>query len=185
MNKKPKNKDNTVDDVIFEEENSGSDTQIKKLREKLKKCTEEKQEYMNGWQRAKADFINFKKEQEEVKKNTIKYAKEDLIVQLLPLVESFEMAFSNKEAWNNVDKNWRVGVEYIHTQLMTILENNGVLQVGESGIKFDPNEHDSIDIVETEDKTSDGSISEVIQNGYKLNGKILRPAKVKVFQYKK
>jgi molecular chaperone GrpE len=184
MNKKPKNKDDT-EDIIFENEDNTSGGQLKKLRERLKKCTEEKQEYMDGWQRTKADFINFKKEQEKVRESTVKYAKEDLITQIIPIVESFEMAFSNKEAWNNVDKNWRVGVEYIHTQLMKMLENNGVLQIGDVGVKFNPNEYDSISVIKTDNKANDENVSEVVQKGYKLNGKVLRPAKVKVFQYKK
>jgi len=176
MKKKPKNED----DIVFEEDGD-TGGELKKLRERLKKCVEEKQEYMDGWQRAKADFVNFKKEQEEVKKNTIKYAREDLIGEILPIVESFEVAFSNKEVWNRVDENWRVGVEYIYTQLMTVLGNNGIEQIGEVGIDFNPNEHDSIEVLKTNKKKDDNKISEVVQKGYKLHGKILRAAKVKVY----
>ncbi len=185
MKKKPKNEEKQTDDIVFEEEVDSPSGQLKKLRDRLKECSKEKQEYMDGWQRAKADFINFKKEQEEAKKNIIKYAKEGLISEILPTIESFEMAFSNKEAWDKVDKNWRIGVEYIYTQLMTTLENNGVKQVGEVGAKFNPNEYDSVEMLETDKKTDDGNIGYVVQKGYQLNGKIIKPAKVKVFQYKK
>jgi len=185
MNKKPKNKEKQTDDIVFEEGEVDSPSgQLKKLRDRIKECSKEKQEYMDGWQRAKADFINFKKEQEEIRKNIIKYAKEGLISDILPTVESFEMAFSNKEAWDKVDKNWRVGVEYIYTQLLTTLKNNGIKQVGEVGAKFNPNEYDSVEILETDKKTDDGNVGYVVQKGYELNGKIIKPAKVKVFQYK-
>jgi len=180
MKKKPKNED----DVVFEEEGDVSG-ELKKLRGKLKKCVEEKQEYMDGWQRVKADFVNFKKEQEEARKNMVKYAKGDLINEILPTIESFEMAFSNKETWGKVDKNWRVGVEYIYTQLMTVLEDNGVEQIGEVGVKFDLNEHDSVETLEADKKMDDDKVGEVVRKGYKLHGKVLKAAKVKVFRYKK
>jgi molecular chaperone GrpE len=93
---------------------------VKDLREKLKKAIAEKQEYMDGWQRSKAEFINARKRDEESRKEIIKFANEGLLMDIVPVLDSFTMAFSNKEAWEKVDQNWRIGVEHIYSQLKGI-----------------------------------------------------------------
>ena len=100
-----------LDDSVVAEENAAA--MIKKLREKLKKAESEKQEYLTGWQRDKAEFINARKRDQEDKQSFIKFANENLVSELIPVMESFDMAMGNKEAWETVDKNWRIGVEYI------------------------------------------------------------------------
>ncbi len=188
-NKRKKEVDSVPDDgynedIEIEDEGSQADV-IKKLRKKLKICQKERGEYLTGWQRSKADFINSRKAFEEERKNYISFAKENVLEELLPVADSFDMAFANKEAWENVDKNWRVGVEYIYSQLVTVLEGNGLKQINPLGKMFDPKEHTSVDIIETDKKKEDDYIAEVIQKGYLLNDKILRSSKVKVFSYKK
>src|SRR5207244_2477593 len=100
-----------LDDSVVAEENAAE--AIKKLRERLKKAEAEKQEYLTGWQRAKADLVNARKRDEEDLKEFVRFANERLIEGLIPVLESFDMAMGNKEAWEKADKNWRVGVEYI------------------------------------------------------------------------
>ncbi len=173
------------DDIVFEEEGEYSADTIKKLREKLKKCTAENKEYLDGWQRAKADFTNLKKDTEKQKQNFVKFAKEDLLSEILPVLDSFEMAFANKEAWEKVDKSWRSGVEYIHGQLKTVFENNGIVEISPLGDTFDPNKHNSIELVDTDDEQKDDTVVEVVQKGYMLNEKVMRPARVKVARFKK
>src|SRR5581483_10539477 len=95
------------EDVVMEEELEPQD-QLKKLREKLKKCVEEKQEYLDGWQRERAQLANLRKQEEKERKEFIKFANENLLSDLLPVLDSFHMAFANKEAWEKVDKNWRL-----------------------------------------------------------------------------
>jgi len=163
---------------------------LKKLRERLKKCEEDKHEYLTGWQRAKADYINLKRETEEEKAAIVSRAKERIIHDILPVLDSFQIAFSNKTAWESVDKNWRVGVEYIYSQLLGILEEHGVSQIGEMGEKFDSSLHHSVESVTVENKGEDGQILEVMQRGYKIGlpagagERIIRPARVKVGIYK-
>lgn len=175
------------EDVIFEEdaENglSGGVGQIKKLRERLRVCQEEKQEYLDGWQRARADIQNLKKEQASEREKTIKFAQEDLIYELLSVADSFTMAFANKDVWGKVDQNWRQGIEYIYAQLKGVLEKNGIMEISPLGKKFDHNEHTSIEAVPTDDEGKDEIVAEVVQNGYCLRGKVIRPARVKIFQY--
>lgn len=157
---------------------------VKELREKLKKAIAEKQEYMNGWQRTKADFVNARKREEEARKETVKYANEDLLMQITPVLDSFTLAFANKEAWEKVDKNWRMGVEYIYSQLKGVLEQNGFAEFDPKGETFDALRHHAIETIPVSDKAQDHKVIEVVQKGYSLNGKIVRPASVKIGEYK-
>ena len=179
---KPGHNKDIEDDIIFEDEESG--VALKKLREKLKKCVEEKQEYLDGWQRLKADFVNAKKKEGDLRAELVSFAKEGLILDLLSSVDYFDMAFANKSAWESVDKNWRVGIEHIHSQLLKTLTEHGLEQFDPNGEEFDPIRHDSVESVVTDKKDDDHKILEVMQKGYILGGKIIRPAKVKVGQFK-
>jgi molecular chaperone GrpE len=152
-------------------------------QEKLKKAEAERGEYLAGWQRAKADLINLRKRDEEDRKNAVKFANEDLLSDVLPALDSFDMAFSNKAAWEKVDKNWRIGVEYIYSQLLSALDKYNLKQVNPTGQMFDPNLHIPLETVPVTDQASDGKITEVIQKGYELNGKMIRAPKVKVGEY--
>ena len=159
---------------------------IAKLKEKIKKLTTEKDEYMNGWQRERADFVNYKKRSEEERKDYIKFANENLLEEMLTVLESFDMAFMNKEQWNSVPQNWRVGVEYIHSQLVKILDENGLKElVPKVGDKFDVKLHVAEEVIKVEDEKEDGVIKEVKKKGYIMNGKIIIAPKVVVGEYKK
>jgi len=175
-----------IDDVakenLGEKQNGFGDNASKKLREKLKKCVAEKQEYLDGWQRSKAELINAKRDFEEQKKDFVKFAKGDLVSQILPVLDSFDMAFKNTEG---VPEQWLKGVEYIYNQMLVVLEENGVKQINPEGQKFDVALHNAVEMVKVDDKKKNSIILEVVQKGYELNGKILREAKVKVGEYKK
>ncbi|KKP87612.1 MAG: Protein GrpE [Candidatus Nomurabacteria bacterium GW2011_GWA2_35_80] len=93
------------------------------------------------------------------------------------------MAFSNKETWEKVDESWRKGVEYIYTQLSTIFEEYDVKEIGAVGEDFDPNIHQSIEMVPTDKKEDNHKVSLVIQKGYKLGDRVIRVARVNVFEY--
>ncbi len=178
-----------TDDITIESEDGEGNVlnaaaKLKELREKLKKSEAERLEYLSGWQRAKADLINARKRDEEDKKEFTKYANEDLIGEILTVLDSFDMAFANKEAWEKVDPNWRKGVEYIYSQLISTLERFGLKVIVPVGEKFDPNHHISIENVAVTDKSKDGMIVEVIQKGYEMNGKVIRAPKVKVGEFK-
>ena len=100
---------------------------------------------------------------------------------LITILESFHMAFANKEAWEKVDSSWRVGVEYIHTQLLQVLAGHGLTEVDPIGEMFNPNEETSIGTIPTSDISLDHKIAEVAQLGYKLNGKLIRSPRVKIY----
>lgn len=170
----------THDDVEFADDNL-ADT-VKKLKEKIKVLEAEKLEYLTGWQRTKADYVNAKKEDEKSRGELMKYANFNFVEELLPALDAFDMAMANKENWEKVDKNWRAGIEYIYGQIMATLGKFGVTQENPLGQKVDPLKHNPMGTVATEDKTKEGIVAEVIQKGYFMNGKEIRPAGVKVFE---
>lgn len=190
MNNEEKNLEEEIveedahDEVSFEETNEEGELDakatIKKLREKIKKLEGEKQEYLDLSQRTRADYANFKKEVETNRIADRKFATKRFIEELLPVLDSYDMAQGNKEAWEKVDQNWRVGIEYIFGQLRTVLENAGVVQYGKVGDIFDPTLHESMELVATADEKDHDKIMQVLQSGYKMHDTILRPARVKV-----
>lgn len=172
-----------IDPVQFESEEDleNSTLVMKKLREKLKTCEKEKKEYLDGWQRMRADFANIKRDEETRRGEMIKFASEGLVDDLLPVLDSFSMAFGNKEAWEKVDSNWRKGVEYIYAQMYSVLESRGLTEIGKLGELVDPRTHVAVEEVPTILEKDINTVSEVIQKGYRLHNKVIRPAKVKVF----
>ncbi|MBU1956518.1 nucleotide exchange factor GrpE [Patescibacteria group bacterium] len=178
--------DDKYNDIEIEEDQEVvEDNIVKKLRKKLADCQKERKEYLDGWQRAKADFINAKQAFGKEKKEYIVFAKENLLQEILPVLDSFDLAFANKEAWEKVDKNWRLGVEYIYSQLVTVLKNNDCAPIDSLEKKFNPAEHDCIEIIKTDNKEESDHIAEIVQKGYSYHGKVVRPSKVKVFSYEK
>jgi molecular chaperone GrpE len=172
-----------LDDSVVSEE-SANET-IKKLRERLNNTEAERMEYLTGWQRAKADLINARKRDEADRNEFVKFANERLIEGLIPVLESFELAMSNKESWEKVDKNWRVGVEYIYSQLKKALEDSGLTELKPLNQKFDHAIHEAASYEPVVDEKLNHIVIRVIQNGYDLNGKLMRPAKVVVGDFKK
>jgi len=168
------------EDIIIEEENENPQDLVKKLREKLKKCEAEKQEYLAGWQRAKADFINARREEEEMRQDFLKFSEKNLILDLLDLGDSFDALFKNKEIWEKIDENWRRGIENLYAQFMNILESRQVEVIENTGGKFNPEEHEAIEWEKLDNQEKDGIILEVLRRGYKMHNKIIRPAQVKI-----
>jgi molecular chaperone GrpE len=157
---------------------------LKKLRNDLKQARKEKEEYLTGWQKERADFANYKKQEEDRKAMFSESMRERILSRFLSVMDSFNMAFANREAWEKVDANWRKGVEYIHSQMNTVFEEYGVLEIGKVGEVFDPNIHESLEMVDTNEKDKNHTIANVIQKGYKIGGRVLRPARVNVFEFK-
>ena len=183
--------DEGIDDVVFEETAEGegealSKDKIKKLREDLKAATAEKTDYLTNWQKERADFVNYKKGEDERKKQTLDFAREQFTEELIPVLDAYDMAFSNKEAWEKVEKNWRMGVEYIHQQLIKVLADNGVSEIAPSeGEALDSNLHEAVDTIPTEEESKDGRVCQIMQKGYKMKERVVRPARVKVWEFKK
>jgi len=157
---------------------------LKKFRDDLKVCKKEKEEYLTGWQKERAEFSNYRKAEDDRKAMFSESMRERILTKFLTVIDSFNMAFANREAWEKVDENWRKGVEYIYGQMNTIFEEYGVKPIGLVGEVFDPNLHQSIELMQTDKKELDHTVSNVIQKGYKLGERVIRPAKVSVYEYR-
>jgi len=130
-----------------------------------------------GWQRTQADFVNFKKQAADERIKLIQGAGADIIDQLLPVLDHFQLAARHLPAELESD-NWAQGIKQIEKQFENILFENGLERIGSIGQEFNPELHEAIEEVES-DKLS-GVIVEEILSGYKFAGDVIRPAKVKV-----
>ena len=175
-------------DIEFEEtefEGVSQNDKIKKLRQELKEAKAQSQEYLTGWQKERADFANYKAEEDKKRSERIASLKLNLISDFFPVLDSFDMAFANKDAWEKVDSAWRTGVEYIHTQFMNTLDQYGISLIDQTGVPFNPNLHDPVERVPVENEDQHDTIIKIIQKGYRSGDVVLRPAKVNVGNYKK
>ena len=181
--------DQAPDDVEFEEldwvgDEKKDKEKLKKMREDLKASQKESREHLTALQRARADYVNLKKELDEVRDTTKKKTTEKVLADFLPTLDSFDMAMGNTAAWEAVDKNWRIGVEFIYSQLKTALENNGITAIDQVGVDFDAHAHEPIETKETDDAGLDHKIEKIIQKGYKMGERVIRPARVVVWKGK-
>ena len=124
--------------------------------------------------RLMADFQNYKKRVEKEKKDLYAYANENIMSDLLTVMDNFERALEH-----DADDNFKEGIEMIFKQLQDALGKSGLAEIPALGEDFDPNVHNAVMAEETEDYES-GKVSGVMQKGYTLNGKVIRPSMVKV-----
>ncbi len=148
------------------------------LKKQFEECQKQRDEYLNGWKRERADFLNYKKDGIERIEELIKYANEELILKFLPILDNFELA-EKKLSGDFKENEWVKGVLNIKIQILDFLKNQGVEEIKCLGQKFDPNFQEIIEDVEVKEKES-GTVIEKVQKGYTIYGKVIRPAKVKV-----
>ena len=135
---------------------------------------EQAEQYLAKWQRAQADFANFKKRTEQERAEFAKFANSVLMCSLLPVIDDFERALeTSSEA---VDSGWVEGIELIYRKMMTELENQGLCRIEAEEQEFDPNFHQAVLYEEGEE----GKVIEELQKGYMLHDRLLRPTMVKV-----
>ncbi len=176
-----------AEDFSFEDLAETGDEQtlknkLKTLQEKLKEKTEEARANLDGWQRSRAELVNKEKQLQTEKLEIYKQASANILEELIPVLDSYEMARKNKEAWEKVETNWRIGIEYIFQQLLSVTENSGLKKIEpKQGEAFDVTRMHAIEEVSIDDEKMDHKVSELIQTGYELNGKLLREAKVKIY----
>jgi len=136
--------------------------------------------YLACWQRAEADFENYRKRTEQDKCETVKFANTSLILGLLPVLDDLERAV--KAIPENLEGHpWVEGIKLIQRKMKSILETYGVTEVEAEGQKFDPYVHEAVARTEGEE----GKVVEEVQKGYTLNGRVIRPACVVVGQGEK
>jgi len=145
-------------------------------KKKLEECQKQKEEYLAGWQRARADLINYKKTEMERVGEILKYANEGFILKFLPVLDNFDLLEKKLSAEVKNNDEFK-GILQIKKQIQDFFSNQGLEEIKSVGEKFDPNLHEVAEEVEAKDKDI---IVEEIQKGYKINGRLLRPARVKI-----
>lgn len=135
----------------------------------------ERDEYLDGWQRARADLANYKREESKRFDDMMKFANNALVRDLIMVIDNFELAIMSMERQGEVEK----GVYLIKAQLEDILKQNGLEKMNVViGSQFDPSVHEAVASVDSE--LESGAITEEVEHGYYLHGKLIRPSRVKV-----
>jgi len=151
------------------------DPRIAELEQKLGELTA-------GWQRTQADFVNFKKQSADEKVKYCRSANANLVYDLLPVLDNFQLAAKHFPA-NLENDNWAQGIKQIEKQFEDILKEEGLERIETVGQTFNPEFHEAMEHVES-DKPEDEIVEEVL-SGYKFDSEVIRPAKVNVSNGKK
>ena len=158
---------------MADEENNLPEPTIADLKEQIEEMTVQRDEYLAGWQRAKADFINYKKEEMKKLEDLARYGNEDLIKDLISVMDNFDLALRTLEKAGPVEK----GIYIIRTQIEDILKKRGLEKIEiKVGDEFDPAIAEAL--AEIVSEKPHGVVMEVIEQGYRLYEKVLRPARV-------
>lgn len=147
---------------------------VEQMEKDLAEAKQKIVELTEAYMRAAADLQNFRRRAEDDKKNLMAFANANLILEILPIVDNFERAFAHKPA--DIAKEWNDGIEQIYKNFKQILEKQGVTEIKAQGEKYDHNLHEAM----LHSAGEDGIIVQVLEKGYLLNGKVLRPTKVSV-----
>lgn len=148
------------------------------LQNELNETKAKVDEYLDGWQRTLAEFANYKKRVEREQEQAYQNSVGNVVKRYLPIVDDLERALNNRPA-NNDDAAWLAGIELIYRKMLATLETDGIKVMETEGQLFDPNLHEAIATVPSDDHES-GQIIEVLQKGYLLGDRVLRPALVRV-----
>lgn len=149
--------------------------------EELKKKVLERDDYHNKWKSVLAEYENTRRRMERERINHIRFANEEIIARLFPIVDNFDMALDAIENAENKEALMD-GIKIAQREFHKILDENGIERIKTDGAQFDPNFHEAISVVETKDMPENTVVSE-IRPGYLLNGRLLRPAQVKVSKH--
>ncbi len=151
---------------------------IEEQKNNTEECEKLKEEYLNGWKRAKADLLNYKKEEAERIQSFAGLLEEEFISSILPVLDSFERAEKDIPEEKKEDQYCK-GLLQIKKLFEDFLRTRGVEEMKAVGEKFNPGLHEAESVVEAEGFLKD-TVTEVVKKGYLIRGKLLRPAKVKV-----
>jgi molecular chaperone GrpE len=161
-------------------------SQLDKLKVQIEKIEKERDDYLKGWQQERADILNYKQKESERMTGAIKFANQSLLKNLISVLDDFNFTVSNLESLQDTDKemskNWEVmlkGIYLIQNNLEHTLAEYGLVKIESLGKIFNPVLHEAINYISDPSKPAD-IITEELQNGYTLEGRTIRPAKVVV-----
>lgn len=151
--------------------------EVEALKKQLEEVEARASEYKDSWMRSQAEFQNYKKRIDRDNESMRLHMKGEIVKKILPLLDDLERAMQNRPA----DETWSNGIELIVRKFQTTLESEGVKRIEAEGKEFDPNFHEAISN-EPNDEVESGHVIAVVQNGYMLGERVVRPALVRVAQ---
>jgi molecular chaperone GrpE len=165
------------------EENTNT-SELEEVKKQLEEAKEKCEEYLNGWKRERADFLNYKKDEMERIGQLVKYSEEELILKIIPILDNIYLAARQNFSTENLDGQETVRLKCFHDGLLQIIKQledflakEGIEPIKTVGEPFDPNFMEAVGEAEGGDE---GTIIEEVQRGYTMNGKLIRVAKVRV-----
>ncbi len=168
--------DSQEGDVDVIEEESRIDNKLTKVKKELEKCRSEKQEYLDGWQRAKADYVNALKRFKDEKQGAAAAGIVKAVESFLPIMDSLERAQGAGELSS--------GFSAIAKQIESAFLYLGVSEISANiNDVFDPQNHEALGQDKTDDIKKDGTISSVLEKGWKVQELVIRPAKIRIFHH--
>ncbi len=166
---------------VVEEKSAGKEqpkVDLEELMKRLEEAEAQVAEHREGWQRAQAEFINYKNRVQRDQEMMKVLMKGDIIKKFLPVLDDLDRALQNRPSDSGA---WVGGIELIQKKLQSILESEGIKRIEADGQLFDPNFHEAISH-ETAEGVESGHVIAVVQNGYMLGDRVIRPAMVRVAQ---
>ena len=173
MTSENKERDEILEEETVETEETTEEVAEETAAEETKE--EPKEEESARYMRLMADFQNYKKRVEKEKSDIYSYANEKMATELLTVLDNFERALDHECS----DDGFKEGMDMIFKQLFDVLVKSGLAEIPALGEEFDPNFHNAV-MTEDTDEYESGKVSGVLQKGYTLNGKVIRPTMVKV-----
>lgn len=158
-----------------EEKNDSEETEGEKEAEAETEAENEKNEDSERYIRLMAEFQNFRKRTEKERKDIYNYANEDIMKELIKVLDNFERAVQTETE----DEKYKEGMDLIFKQLSDVLKGAGLAEIEAEKAEFDPNFHNAV-MMDNNDDFESGQVTEVLQKGYSLNGRVIRPSMVKV-----
>jgi molecular chaperone GrpE len=152
--------------------------EVASMKKELEEACSRAAEYLDGWQRSVAEFANYKKRQEREREQVYQNAAGTIVKRYLEIIDDLERALK-KRPQDGEGAVWATGVELIYHKFLTILETEGIKVMNAAGQPFDPTRHEAISQEDSPDHES-GQIIDVVQNGYMLGERVLRPALVRI-----
>jgi molecular chaperone GrpE len=151
---------------------------LEALQKELEAAKTQAAEYLDGWQRARADFANYKKRIEKEQAETYQNAAGRVIARYLDVLDDFDRAMKDQPTEGD-GAQWAAGISLIYRKFQGILEAEGVTRIEAEGQPFDPQLHEAVTHEDSDDHAS-GHVIEVLRQGYKLGDRVIRPALVRV-----
>ena len=151
---------------------------LEEAKNELKKITEQSASNLEGWQRERAEFTNYKRRVELESQLLHEYLTGEIIKKFLVVLDDMDLALKNKPK-DNEGAAWAEGINLIERKLQNILDSEGIERINQANIPFDATLHEAISSEEAANVES-GHIIEVVRQGYKIGDRILRPAMVRV-----